>query len=65
MSQNNVQLQKGMSLDQLIERYGTDSECEQARNKGQTLLIWFTGPPAIQQWPANKLDSPTDYKNSQ
>jgi hypothetical protein len=39
MSQNNVQLQKGMSLDQLIERYGIDSECEQARNKGQTLLI--------------------------
>jgi hypothetical protein len=30
MSQNNVQFQKGMSLDQLIDRYGTDPQCEQA-----------------------------------
>jgi hypothetical protein len=30
MSQNSVQFQKGMSLDQLVERYGTDSKCEQA-----------------------------------
>lgn len=30
MPQNNIQFQKGMSLDQLIDQYGTDSKCERA-----------------------------------
>ena len=39
MPQNEIQFQKGMSLDEFFEHYGTDAKCEQALEEAR----WVRG----------------------